>query len=83
MTRHSLDPASGFALDPDAVPDGDLVIIGNPTNPTGTLHPATAIDALRRPGRVVVIDEAFMDFVPGEPECCSAATSPGCSWCAR
>lgn len=68
VARHVLPAACGFVLDPDAVPDGDLVIIGNPTNPTGTLHPAAALEALRRPGRTLVVDEAFMDFVPDEPE---------------
>lgn len=59
----------GFALDPDAVPDdADLVVLGNPTNPTGVLHPASVVRRLLRPGRVVVVDEAFMDAVPGEPE---------------
>ena len=58
----------GFALDPATVPaDADLVIVGNPTNPTGVLHPAATIRALLRPGRLVVVDEAFMDAVPGEP----------------
>ncbi|WP_206282798.1 cobyrinate a,c-diamide synthase [Streptomyces chilikensis] len=62
-------PEDGFALDPAAVPeDADLVMIGNPTNPTGVLHPAATLRALRRPGRLVVVDEAFMDAVPGEPE---------------
>ncbi|TGN63549.1 cobyrinate a,c-diamide synthase [Nocardioides eburneiflavus] len=52
----------GFRLDPDAVPDdADLVVIGNPTNPTGVRHPATAIRDLARPERLVVIDEAFLD----------------------
>jgi histidinol-phosphate/aromatic aminotransferase/cobyric acid decarboxylase-like protein len=46
--------------------DADLVVVGNPTNPTGLLHPAAAIRALVRPGRVVLVDEAFMDTVPGE-----------------
>ena len=59
----------GFALDPAAVPDAaDLVVIGNPTNPTGVLHPATLVWQLRRPGRLVVVDEAFMDAVPDEAE---------------
>ncbi len=59
----------GFALDPAAVPgDADLVVIGNPTNPTGVLHPAALVRSLRRPGRLVVVDEAFMDAVPGEVE---------------
>jgi histidinol-phosphate/aromatic aminotransferase/cobyric acid decarboxylase-like protein/adenosyl cobinamide kinase/adenosyl cobinamide phosphate guanylyltransferase len=58
----------GFALDPGAVPaDADVVLVGNPASPTGTLDPATALLALRRPGRVLVVDEAFMDLVPGQP----------------
>lgn len=57
----------GFRLEADAVPDtADLVVIGNPTNPTGVLHPASLIRSLRRDGRVVLVDEAFMDAVPGE-----------------
>ncbi|WP_445257448.1 cobyrinate a,c-diamide synthase [Nocardioides aurantiacus] len=60
---------SGFALDPAAVPeDADLVVLGNPTNPTGVLHPAATVRQLLRPGRLVVVDEAFMDTVPGETE---------------
>lgn len=60
-------PEDGFALDPDAVPaDADLVVIGNPTNPTGVLHPADLLRRLCRRGRLVVVDEAFIDAVPGE-----------------
>jgi histidinol-phosphate aminotransferase len=56
-----------FTLDPAAVPDdADLVVIGNPTNPTSVLHPRDLIKTLVRPGRLVVVDEAFMDCVPGE-----------------
>ncbi|SEB78607.1 L-threonine O-3-phosphate decarboxylase [Nocardioides exalbidus] len=52
----------GFTLDPAAVPDdADLVVIGNPTNPTGVRHPAAAIRSLTRDGRLVVVDEAFND----------------------
>ena len=71
---HSVTPVlcpegGGFALDPAAVPeDADLVVVGNPTNPTGVLHPASVVRGLCRPGRLVVVDEAFMDALPGEPE---------------
>ena len=58
-----------FTLDPALVPDdADLVVLGNPTNPTGVLHPAETIRSLQRPGRLVVVDEAFMDTAPGERE---------------
>jgi len=57
----------GFALDPAAVPpDADLVVVGNPASPSGTLDALAALLALRRPGRILVVDEAFMDLVPGE-----------------
>ncbi|WP_409331096.1 Rv2231c family pyridoxal phosphate-dependent protein CobC [Trujillonella humicola] len=60
--------APGYRLDPAAVPaDADLVVLGNPTNPTSVLHPADDVAALARPGRVLVVDEAFADTVPGEP----------------
>jgi histidinol-phosphate aminotransferase len=68
VTRVLRDPEQGFALDPAAVPDAaDLVVLGNPASPSGTLDPAAAILALRRPGRTIAVDEAFMDLVPGEP----------------
>ncbi len=58
-----------FGLVGAQVPDdADLVVVGNPTNPTSVLHSREQILALRRPGRIVVVDEAFADSVPGEPE---------------
>jgi histidinol-phosphate/aromatic aminotransferase/cobyric acid decarboxylase-like protein len=67
VTRVARDPEAGFVLDPDAVPaHADLVVVGNPASPSGTLDPAAALLALGRPGRTVVVDEAFMDLVPGE-----------------
>jgi histidinol-phosphate/aromatic aminotransferase/cobyric acid decarboxylase-like protein len=67
-----------FVLRPELVPeDADLVVVGNPTNPTGVLHPAAAIRGLLRPGRLVVVDEAFIDCVPGEPESLAPHAHPG------
>mgnify|MGYP002652356582 CR=1 FL=1 len=66
-----------YRLDAGAVPDAaDLVVLGNPTNPTSVLHPAAAITALRRPGRLLVVDEAFLDVVPGEPESLAGQSLP-------
>ncbi|GAA1482810.1 Rv2231c family pyridoxal phosphate-dependent protein CobC [Gordonia sinesedis] len=42
--------------------DADLVVLGNPTNPTSVLHSRRAIEAMRRPGRLIVVDEAFADL---------------------
>jgi histidinol-phosphate aminotransferase len=59
---HRVVLAEPFALDPALVPaEADLVMVGNPTNPTSVAHPLPAIAALARPGRVVVVDEAFAD----------------------
>jgi histidinol-phosphate aminotransferase len=58
-----------FGLSGVTVPDdADLVVVGNPTNPTSVLHAREQLLALRRPGRILVVDEAFADSVPGEPE---------------
>lgn len=55
---------SDWSLDPTVVPDdADLVVLGNPNNPTGNVDPPGAIAALARPGRLLVVDEAFIDFV--------------------
>ncbi len=76
VTRVLTDAADGHRLRPAAVPaEADLVVVGNPTNPTGVLHPGAALRALQAPGRVVLVDEAFADAVPGEAE--SVAGEPG------
>ena len=66
-----------FRLVDAVVPEeADLVVLGNPTNPTGVLHPREAVLGLRRPGRLIVVDEAFADAVPGEPESLASANLP-------
>jgi cobyrinic acid a,c-diamide synthase len=67
--RLILSSVAGFQLNPDEVPpESDLIMIGNPTNPTSVLYPAALINSLRQEERIVVVDEAFMDCVPGEAE---------------
>lgn len=74
-----LREADGFRLDPAAVPEAaDLVVAGNPTNPTSVLHPAATLASLAAPGRTLVVDEAFMDAVPDERESLAGRTDvPG------
>ncbi|RBM22041.1 threonine-phosphate decarboxylase [Prauserella sp. PE36] len=76
--RVPLSAADGFVLKPDAVPaEADLVFVGNPTNPTSVLHPAATLRQLCAPGRLLVVDEAFLDAVPGEPESLAVERLPG------
>lgn len=62
----------GFALSPEeleqSVRPGDLVIVGNPGNPTGTAVKAATLAALaeQRSDALFLIDEAFADFLPPE-----------------
>jgi len=74
VDRLVLEPP--YVLDPAQVPDSaDLVVVGNPTNPTGVLHRSLA--DLCRPGRITVVDEAFMDAIPGEPGSLASQRFPG------
>ena len=88
VDRVILRPEDGFVLDPRAATvtragkpvkpaDADLVVIGNPTNPTSVLHRADDLRELARPDRILVVDEAFIDAVPGEPESLAGASIPG------
>jgi histidinol-phosphate aminotransferase len=74
--RHVVLPTP-FSLDGARVPnEADLVVVGNPTNPTSVLHSCDQILALRRPGRIVVVDEAFVDAIPGEPASLAGESLP-------
>lgn len=67
--RVILRPDNGFRLAGAVIPpEADLLFIGNPTNPTSVLHPAAELLRFATAGRVLVVDEAVMDGVPGEPE---------------
>ena len=74
---HHVVLAPPFELTGAVVPDeADLVVVGNPTNPTSVLHTREQILALRRPGRIVVVDEAFGDAVPGEADSLAGDSLP-------
>jgi histidinol-phosphate aminotransferase len=78
VRRVLLTEDEGFRLDPERVPaDADLVVVGNPTNPTSVLHPADAVAALARPGRVLVVDEAFADTTSGHESLAERSDLPG------
>lgn len=67
IVRVPREAKSDWILDPAAVPEEcDFVAIGRPDNPTGVLDPREAILRLRRPGRTLLVDEAFADFVLDE-----------------
>jgi histidinol-phosphate aminotransferase len=52
--------------------DADCVVATNPTSPDGALRLREEFLALRAPARTLVVDEAFMSMVPGEPESLAA-----------
>ncbi|MHB8770957.1 MAG: cobyric acid synthase [Syntrophales bacterium] len=62
----------GFAPDlaeiEGALHGDELLILGQPNNPTGALVPAAELRelALRRPATAVIVDEAFVDLSDGE-----------------
>lgn len=68
----NLDEKNGFVLDIhelfESWTKADVLFICNPNNPTGVLTPQDIIHEIVREaaknGKYVVVDEAFMDFVP-------------------
>jgi adenosylcobyric acid synthase len=75
----ALDETKGFALDGDEVgaclEAGDMVFMGRPNNPTGTLCAREDLLSLaaRHPGTWFFVDEAFVEFVLDE----AGAPDPG------
>jgi aspartate/methionine/tyrosine aminotransferase len=68
---------AGFLPDPDEIAAHikahrpRAVVLVTPNNPTGAIHPPTAIQAVaglcRRHGVVLVLDETYRDFLPSGP----------------
>jgi histidinol-phosphate/aromatic aminotransferase/cobyric acid decarboxylase-like protein len=75
---HAYRRPDDWRFEPRDVPDeATLVVVGNPNNPTGSLDARGTILQLVRPGRLVLVDESFMDFVPGERESLADEPLPG------
>lgn len=52
-----------FSLDPaDYATLSETVVLANPNAPTGMALPLDGIEALMKPGRLTVVDEAYVDF---------------------
>ena len=72
VTVHSIRVDRSLSLDLDAMAAAStgagLVFLCNPNNPTGTAHPAGAVEAFvrqvkgRSPDTVILLDEAYMDY---------------------
>ncbi|MUT67030.1 threonine-phosphate decarboxylase CobD [Paenibacillus sp. NEAU-GSW1] len=67
-----LPESEGFVLNLETIASSesasaaDFFIFGSPNNPTGKLVEPEVIRSLLERGATVVVDEAFMDFVPDE-----------------
>ncbi|MBS4099274.1 MAG: threonine-phosphate decarboxylase [Sulfuricella sp.] len=75
---HHVTPLAADQL--DAAADFDVLVLGNPNNPTGqTFAPATLLgwhDRLARRGGWLVVDEAFSDATP-EASLAAVSNRPG------
>ena len=85
VTRFDRRFEEGYRLDPDAVrraltPRTRLIVITNTHNPTGVLAPDEDLDAVGRvaaeAGAHVVVDEVYLDSVPGPARRPAATRSP-------
>jgi threonine-phosphate decarboxylase len=49
-----------------ALKHADLMFLGHPNNPTGRLIPESLLEHIIAAGKPLILDEAFIDFVPHE-----------------
>jgi len=64
-----LDAEHGFLLqaaNTAEVSENRYLFLGHPNNPTGRLIPSETLQSLEDSGAGMILDEAFMDFVPDE-----------------
>lgn len=75
IVEFALQEATGWQLNesllPALTPDLDCLFLCTPNNPTGLLPPPELITAIatrcRDNGITLIVDEAFIDFIPDEP----------------
>ncbi|BAC91364.1 threonine-phosphate decarboxylase CobD [Gloeobacter violaceus] len=70
----SVPLAADFSL-PKTLPPGDAVMLANPHNPSGYLYSPTALAALFDRFKLLIFDEAFIDFLD-DPAAFSALCGP-------
>lgn len=69
-----LHPEEGFGIQPEKIlqqaDSADIIFLGNPNNPTGTLLTNSQIrvilDRVKQQNTLVVVDESFLDFLPDD-----------------
>ena len=61
-----LKEEEGFRLDPSRLSGSDILFLCNPNNPTGNILFTDFQTIEKLPYKLVVVDEAFMDFLPDE-----------------
>ncbi|MBL7151664.1 MAG: threonine-phosphate decarboxylase [Candidatus Omnitrophica bacterium] len=61
-----LKEKEGFKLNLASLGNADILFVPNPNNPTGNLLLQEPADSKKFSGRLLIADEAFMDFLPDE-----------------
>jgi histidinol-phosphate aminotransferase len=70
-----------YSLDPEAIkaallPETRIIILCSPNNPTGNPVPLAEIEALLETGRLVVVDEAYIEFTDAMEELSASRLVP-------
>lgn len=58
-------------------PSTGFVIVTNPNNPTGRLESRSRVGSLVAPGRLLIVDESFIDYADGRESMLVDATTDG------
>ena len=80
-TLVSVPRGPDYSVDLDAIrealrPDTRIIILCSPNNPTGNSMPVADIEALLDTGRIVVVDEAYIEFTADQDRLSAARLVP-------